>query len=122
MWNQKDLKQKSYKHSSNLSRKKLPYTYKPAESYVLPSTSKNPVQPRSFKFCSLTTKNTKKSPLKNMREDEAYTIRNHSLESITCDDTGAYGCSNGNKKAFYVYISGTNVNTKNKIRRKKPIE
>ena len=60
MWNQKDLKQKSYKHSSNLSRKKLPYMYKPAESYVLPSTSKNPVQPRSFKFCSLTTKNTKK--------------------------------------------------------------
>ena len=57
-----------------------------------------------------------------MTEDEAYTIRNHSLESITCDDTGAYGCSNGNKKAFYVYISGTNVNTKNKIPRKKPIE
>ena len=63
-----------------------------------------------------------KSPLRNMTEDEAYTIRNHSLESITCDDTGAYGCSNGNKKAFYVYISGTNVNTKNKIRRKKPTE
>ena len=118
MWNQNDLKQKSYKHNSNLSRKKFPYTYKPAESYVfiflvlLPSTSKNPVQPRSFKFCSLTTKNTKKSPLKNMREDEAYTIRNHSLESITCDDTEAYGCSNGSKKTFNIYISGSNVNTK----------
>ena len=41
-----------------------------------------------------------------------YTIRNHSLESITCDNNGAYGCSDGNKKAFYVNISGTNVSAK----------
>ena len=41
-----------------------------------------------------------KSPLKNMREDKVYTIRNHSLESITCDDNGTYSCSNGNKKTF----------------------
>lgn len=47
-----------------------------------------------------------------MTEDEAYTIRNHSLESITCDDTGAYGCSNRSKKTFNIYISGSNVNTK----------
>ena len=33
-----------------------------------------------------------------------YTIRDHSLESITCDDNGAYNRSNGNKKVFHVNI------------------
>ena len=51
-------------------------------------------------------------PLKNVREDKLYTIRNHSLESITCDDNGAYGKSNGNKKAFYVSIDDTKLNAK----------
>ena len=56
-------------------------------------TSKKPVQPRSFKFCSLTPKIRRKNP----------------IDSITCDDNGSYGYSNGNKEAVYFNISGTNV-------------
>ena len=53
-----------------------------------------------------------KAPLKSVRENKIYTIRNYDLESITCDDNGAYHKSNGNKKDFYVDISGSTLNAK----------
>jgi len=41
-----------------------------------------------------------------------YTIRDHSLESITCDDNGAYIRSNSNKKIFHVEIEGSELSAK----------
>ena len=32
--------------------------------------------------------------LKSVRESKVYTVRNHTLESITCDDNGVYASSN----------------------------
>ena len=44
-------------------------------------------------------------PLKSIRENKVYTIRNQTLESITCDDNGAYACSNQNKRTFHAEIN-----------------
>ena len=40
-------------------------------------------------------------PLKSVLESKVCTIRNHTLESITCDDNGAYASSNQNKRTFH---------------------
>ena len=37
-------------------------------------------------------------PLKSVRKNKVYAIRNHTLESITSDDNGVYASSNRNKK------------------------
>ena len=44
-------------------------------------------------------------PLKSVRGNKVYTIRNHTFESITCDDNGAYASLNQNKIKFYPDIS-----------------
>ena len=44
-------------------------------------------------------------PLKSVRGNKVYAIRNHTLESITCDDNGTCACSNQNKRTFYAEIS-----------------
>ena len=44
-------------------------------------------------------------PLKSVRENKVYTIRNHTLESIKCDDNGAYASSNQNKRTFHAEIN-----------------
>ena len=52
------------------------------------------------------------TPLKNVRENKLYTIRNQTLESITCDDNGAYNKSNGNKRSFYVELKDDGLTAK----------
>ena len=43
--------------------------------------------------------------LKSVRESKVYTVRNHTLESITCDDNGVYASSNQNNRTFDAEIS-----------------
>ena len=44
-------------------------------------------------------------PLKSVLESKVDTIRNHTLESTTCDDNGAYASSNQNKRTFHAEIN-----------------
>lgn len=44
------------------------------------------------------------TPLKSVRRNKVYTIKNCRLENITCDDNGAYVNNNSNKKLYYVNI------------------
>ena len=44
-------------------------------------------------------------PLKSARGNKVYTIRNHTLESITCDNNDTYTGSDQNKRTFYAEIS-----------------
>ena len=53
-----------------------------------------------------------KHPLKNIRENKIYTIRDCTIESVTCDNNGAYYKSNGNKRMFYVETMTSNLTAK----------
>ena len=50
-------------------------------------------------------------PLKSVRENKVYTICNHTLESITCDENGAYASSKQNKRTFHAEISNHSTAT-----------
>ena len=50
-----------------------------------------------------------KHPLKNIKEK---TIRDCTIESVTCDDNGAYYKSNRNKRMFYVETMQHNLTAK----------
>ena len=49
--------------------------------------------------------------LKSVKGNKVYTIRNHTLESITCDNNGANARSNQNKRIFYAQISSRSTVT-----------
>ena len=50
-----------------------------------------------------------KHPLKNIRGNKIYMIRDCTIESVTCDNNGAYYKSNGNKRIFYVKTMTSNL-------------
>ena len=41
-------------------------------------------------------------PLKNVRENKVYTVKENNLEKITCDDNGAYMNSRNVKTHYFV--------------------
>ena len=53
----------------------------------------------------------KNQAIKSVRGNKVYTIRNHTLESMTCDDNGAQARSNKNKRTFYAEISSRSTVT-----------
>ena len=57
------------------------------------------------------------TPLKRVRENRMYTVRNCSLSDITCDDNGSYRDSNSNSKLYYVKMDGnsTTVSSVNEV-------
>ena len=54
----------------------------------------------------------KSEPIKRVRENLMYTIKNHTVESIACDDNGAYNKSNGNTKIFHVSFSSSSLSVR----------
>ena len=50
--------------------------------------------------------------MKNISENKIYTIRDCTIESLTCDDNGAYYKSNENKRMFYVDTMQSNLTAK----------
>ena len=50
--------------------------------------------------------------MKNIRENRIYTIRDYTIESVTCDDNDAYYKSNGNKIMFFVETMQSNLTAK----------
>ena len=50
--------------------------------------------------------------MKNIRENRIYTIRDYTIESVTCDDNDAYYKSNGNKRMFFVETVQSNLTAK----------
>ena len=72
----------------------------------------NPSADSLLKTIQLVPHNYEKSePLKSVREDLMYTIRNKKLEDVTCDDNGAYLKPRNAKKLYYVKISGDSLTT-----------
>ena len=53
------------------------------------------------------------APVKHFWGNKLYKIKNHTLESITCDDNGAYIKSNSVKKHYYVTVEdGSSLSAK----------
>ena len=53
-----------------------------------------------------------KQPLKSVRRNKVYTIRNSSFDDISCDNNGAYINSNNVKRDFFVKITNSKVTVK----------
>ena len=81
---------------------------------ILPNTSnegtdfdynyENPTAEQLFKLILFRNKEYEKSfPLKGIRRNFVYTIKNFSLDSITSDDNGAY--RNSKKVGKYYYVN-----------------
>ena len=89
-----------YWSSAGFFNKKFTFRIRPAFNFEKPSAQE------IFRIILIdATKYEQTRSLKSVRENKVYTIRNHTLESITCDDNGAYASSNQNKRTFQAEIN-----------------
>jgi len=70
----------------------------------------NPTADSLFKAILLNPESYEKSePLKSVRENLMYTIKDKKLEDVTCDDNGAYLKPRNAKKFYYVKMPGDSL-------------
>ena len=95
-----------YRSSAGFFNKDLTFRITPAFNFEKPSAQE------IFRIILIdAAKYEETRPLKSVRRNKIYTIRNHTLESITWDDNGAYASSNRNKRTFRAEISNQSTVT-----------
>ena len=91
------------------------------EENSLQSATSDPAKPDGFDYVNppaecifqflliVSTKYEVMTPLKRVRENKVYTIRDCVLSDITCDDNGAYNKTNKAKHDCYVFVDEDGV-------------